>query len=179
MRETVREHLTGERWKIPQEDVGVRGAAGPSCCSSKLKFDDFKLTQCTATEVTSRLPQWESGVTWTANRKVDLRGQSVPDPDEAAWNSLQETEGGREEFEAGWVGALSSLFTIHQRVVQFSWRDLTGYWVREGMGSYRASALPLTSLSLFQSQKRVKGFWLRGQLCPFMWGLEWAPLPLL
>lgn len=110
---------------------------------------------------------------------MDLRGQSVPDPDEAAWNSLQETEGRREEFEAGWVGALSSLFTIHQRVVQFSWRDLTGYWVREGMGSYRASALPLTSLSLFQSQKRVKGFWLRGQLCPFMWGLEWAPLPLL
>lgn len=61
MREAVREYLTGERWRISQEDVGVRGAASPSCSSSKLKFDNFKLTQCTAAEVTSRLTQWESG----------------------------------------------------------------------------------------------------------------------
>lgn len=54
--------------------------------------------------------------------KGSLRGQSVPDPDQVAWNSLpassplgEETEGRREEFEAGWVGALSSLFAINNQ----------------------------------------------------------------
>lgn len=44
VREAVREHLTWGTLEDPREDIGLNGAASPSCLSLKLKFANLKLT---------------------------------------------------------------------------------------------------------------------------------------